>query len=172
MNAIPPTSPTNGRNIVIFSDGTGQRGGVYFDESRTNIYKLYRAARSGPDSNVLPERQQAFYDPGLGTQPEGGASLLRAWRAFYNLVSQATGLGITHNIIDCYTAIIQLWRPGDRIFLFGFSRGAYTIRCLATALCYSGIPTQSAPGVPLKRDAASARKLATAAKDRASRWPV
>jgi len=163
MTGIPSTSPTNARNIVIFSDGTGQRGGVYFDEARTNIYKLYRAARSGPDSNVPPERQLAFYDPGLGTQPESGDSLMRAWRAFYNLVSQATGLGITHNIIDCYTAIIQLWRPGDRIFLFGFSRGAYTVRCLATALCYSGIPTQTAPGVPLKRDAASARKLATTA---------
>ncbi|WP_426533806.1 T6SS phospholipase effector Tle1-like catalytic domain-containing protein [Bradyrhizobium sp. McL0615] len=157
-----PTSPI-GRNIIIFSDGTGQRGGVYFDEARTNIYKLYRAARSGPDSNVPPERQLAYYDPGLGTQPESGGSLLRAWRAFYNLVSQATGLGITHNIIDCYTAIIQLWRPGDRIFLFGFSRGAYTVRCLATALCYSGIPTQTAPGVPLKRNEASARKLATTA---------
>jgi uncharacterized protein (DUF2235 family) len=153
-----PTSPT-GRNIVIFSDGTGQRGGVYFDEARTNIYKLYRAARSGPDSNVPPERQLAYYDPGLGTQPESGGSVLRAWRAFYNLVSQATGLGITHNIVDCYAAIIQLWRPGDRIFLLGFSRGAYTVRCLATALCYSGIPTQMAPGVPLKRDEASARKL-------------
>jgi uncharacterized protein (DUF2235 family) len=163
MTEIPSTSPTNGRNIVIFSDGTGQRGGVYFDEARTNIYKLYRAARSGPDSNVSPDRQLAFYDPGLGTQPESGGALLGAWRAFYNLVSQATGLGITHNIIDCYTAIIQLWRPGDRIFFFGFSRGAYTVRCLATALCYSGIPTQMAPGVPLKRDAPSARKLATTA---------
>src|SRR5438067_10805772 len=65
-----PTSPT-GRNIVIFSDGTGQRGGVYFDEARTNIYKLYRATRSGPDSNVPSKRQLAFYDPGLGTQPQG-----------------------------------------------------------------------------------------------------
>jgi uncharacterized protein (DUF2235 family) len=163
MTEIPSEQPAKGRNIVILSDGTGQRGGVYFDEARTNIYKLYRAARSGPDSNVPPEKQQAFYDPGLGTQPESGGSILRTWRAFYNLVSQATGLGITHNIIDCYTAIIQLWRPGDRIFLFGFSRGAYTVRCLATALCYSGIPTQSALGVPLKLDEASARKLATEA---------
>src|SRR5450759_1574571 len=164
MDAPPPGNPAAaGRSLVIFSDGTGQRGGVYFDEARTNIYKLYRAARSGPDSNVPPDRQQAFYDPGLGTQPESGGSLLRAWRTFYNLVSQATGLGITHNIIDCYTAIIQLWRPGDRIFLFGFSRGAYTVRCLATALCLSGIPTQEGEDKPLKRDDASARKLATRA---------
>jgi uncharacterized protein (DUF2235 family) len=163
MSDIAATATPKGRNIVIFSDGTGQRGGVYFDEARTNIYKLYRAARPGPDSGVPPSRQLAFYDPGLGTQPEGGNSLMWAWRAFYNLVSQATGLGITRNIIDCYTAIIQLWQPGDRIFLFGFSRGAYTVRCLAAALCYCGIPTRAGPGKGLRLDNASARKLATEA---------
>lgn len=151
-----------GRNIVIFSDGTGQRGGVYFDEARTNIYKLYRAARCGPDSSIPPARQLAFYDPGLGTRSTGNV-LTSLGRTLYNYVSQATGLGITQNIIDCYTAIIQLWRPGDRIFLFGFSRGAYTVRCVATALCLSGIPTEDSKGNPLKRDEASARKLATRA---------
>jgi hypothetical protein len=40
------------KNIVILSDGTGQRGGLFFDERRSNIYKLYRASRSGPDSTV------------------------------------------------------------------------------------------------------------------------
>jgi uncharacterized protein (DUF2235 family) len=160
---VPPTQPaTAGRNIVIFSDGTGQRGGVYFDEARTNIYKLYRAARCGPDSSIPPEEQLAYYDPGLGTRSTGSI-LTSLWRTIYNYVSQATGLGITHNIIDCYTAIIQLWRPGDRIFLFGFSRGAYTVRCVATALCLCGIPTQEDRGNPLKRNEASARKLATSA---------
>src|ERR1700692_1051511 len=108
-----------GRNIVIFSDGTGQRGGVYFDEARTNIYKLFRATRVGPDNCVDPAQQVAFYDPGLGTQATDGEAVSRAYRTAYNFVSQATGLGITRNIIDCYAAIIQLWRPGDRIYLFG-----------------------------------------------------
>jgi uncharacterized protein (DUF2235 family) len=163
MSASPTAPPAAvGRNIVIFSDGTGQRGGVYFDEARTNVYKLYRAARSTPDSSISPERQLAFYDPGLGTRSTGNA-LTSLWRTIYNYVSQATGLGITHNIIDCYTAVIQLWRPGDRIFLFGFSRGAYTVRCLASALCLSGIPTEAGKGQPLRRDDASARKLATRA---------
>jgi uncharacterized protein (DUF2235 family) len=152
-----------GRNLIILSDGTGQRGGVFFDEARTNIYKLYRATRPAPDSAVPPAKQLAFYDPGLGTQATSGGTLTRTWRRFYNLVSQATGLGITRNIIDCYTAVIQLWRPGDRIFLIGFSRGAYTVRCLATALCYCGIPTHRANGRPLFLDEASARKLATEA---------
>lgn len=50
------------------------------------------------------------------------------------MAGQATGLGITTNIIDCYAAIVRIWEPGDRIFLFGFSRGAYTVRCLAAVL--------------------------------------
>jgi uncharacterized protein (DUF2235 family) len=71
-----------------------------------------------------------------------------------------TGFGISRNIIDCYTALIQLWRPGDRIFLFGFSRGAYTIRCLGGVIARCGIPTHPAGRQPLKIDASSANKLA------------
>jgi uncharacterized protein (DUF2235 family) len=162
-NDVLDPAGLKGRNIVIFSDGTGQRGGVYFDEARTNVYKLYRASRAAPDSSVDPERQLAFYDPGLGTLPEGGGTISRTWRRFYNLVSQATGLGITRNIIDCYAALIELWRPGDRIFLFGFSRGAYTVRCLGTAVCLCGIPTERGGDKPLRRDAGSARTLAARA---------
>src|SRR5690348_12621714 len=123
-----------GKNVVILSDGTGQVGGIYFDEARTNIYKLYRATRVGPDTKINPATQVAFYDPGLGTLGPGGTALQRSFRKVYNVICQATGLGITKNIIDCYVALIRLWRPGDRIFLFGFSRGAYTVRCLATVL--------------------------------------
>jgi uncharacterized protein (DUF2235 family) len=151
------------RNIIILSDGTGQRGGLYVDETRSNIYKLYRAARVAPDSTIDPGRQAAFYDPGLGTLQPGGTSIERAFRWLYNFVSQATGLGITRNIIDCYAAIVQLWRPGDRIFLFGFSRGAYTVRCLASVICYCGIPTSEQDGKPLRRDLGNARRVATRA---------
>jgi hypothetical protein len=158
-----------GRNIVILSDGTGQRGGVYFDEARINIYKLYRATRSAPDSTVPAARQVAFYDPGLGTQTTDGGFGSRLYRTVYNYVSQATGLGITRNIIDCYAAIIEIWRPGDRIFLFGFSRGADTVRCLAAALCQCGIPTRGWDGGPLKCDPASAQMLASRAVKSANR---
>src|SRR5687768_1345712 len=158
-----PGSPLRAtRNIVIFSDGTGQRGGVYVDEERSNVYKLYRATRAAPDSAIDPDKQVAFYDPGLGTLAAGGWSLQRFCRRVYNFVSQATGLGITQNIIDCYAALIQLWRPGDRIFLFGFSRGAYTVRCLSSIICKCGIPTDKAKQ-PLRRDPGSARKIAARA---------
>jgi uncharacterized protein (DUF2235 family) len=134
-----------------------------FDERRSNIYKLFRATRCGPDSFVNPAEQLTFYDPGLGTAPPGheGSGLIgTAARAFYNLVSQATGLGITRNIIDCYAAIIRLWRPGDRILLFGFSRGAYPVRCLSAVISLCGVPTRDKRRNPLRRDEKTARRIA------------
>ena len=152
------------KNIVIYSDGTGQRGGLMFDERRSNVYKLYRATRCGPDSSVNPAEQLTFYDPGLGTLPPGnGLLVVRAWRWFYNLASRATGLGLTGNIIDCYAAIVRMWQPGDRIFLFGFSRGAYTMRCLAAVLGMCGVPTQDKGKAPLRRDMKTAKRIAVEA---------
>ena len=155
-----------GKNIVIFSDGTGQRGGFFVDERRSNIYKLYRACRCGPDSSIYPAEQLAYYDPGIGTLPAGLGLLGATERKIHNLISQATGLGLTANIIDCYEAVVSLWEPGDRIFLFGFSRGAYTVRCLAAVLAFCGVPTRMKDGSPLKRDSASVRKIAKEAVKR------
>jgi len=149
-----------GKNIVIFSDGTGQRGGLLFDERRSNIYKLYRATRCGPDTSINPAEQLAFYDPGIGTLPAGIGFLEAIARKIYNLVSQATGLGLTKNIVDCYAAIIRMWQPGDRIFLYGFSRGAYTVRCVAAVLALCGVPTRMKDESQLRRDEGTARKIA------------
>lgn len=97
-----------GRNIVIFSDGTAQDGGITFDERRSNIYKLYRATRCGPDSIIDPEDQTAFYDPGLGSALDGDAPYRGILRGPYTLISKATGFGITANIIDCYAPLIRM----------------------------------------------------------------
>ncbi|HEV2897588.1 MAG TPA: DUF2235 domain-containing protein [Pseudaminobacter sp.] len=148
------------RNIVVFADGTGQRGGIFFDENRSNIYKLFRATRCGPEYSVNPAAQLAFYDPGVGTEPIEGNVFLRLFRRLHNLISQATGLGLTLNMIQCYAAIIRMWRPGDRIFLFGFSRGAYTVRALGGVLTYCGVPTRMPDGTPLLRDETSTIRIA------------
>ncbi|HET6158275.1 MAG TPA: DUF2235 domain-containing protein [Dongiaceae bacterium] len=153
------------RNIVIYSDGTGQRGGVLFDERRSNIYKLYRATRCGPDSSVDPAEQYAFYDPGIGTSKGARGVFGTAWDFIYNLVCQATGLGLTGNIIDCYAALVRNWRPGDRIFLFGFSRGAYTVRCLGAVIALCGIPTADGHE-PFKRDIKTSKRIAKEAVKR------
>src|SRR5467141_4047006 len=83
----------------------------------------------------------------------------RRARWVYNKISQATGLGITANIVDCYAALIRLWRPGDDIYLFGFSRGAYTVRCLASVVGMCGIP-QADGDQKIKLDLASSRRIA------------
>ena len=149
------------KNILIFSDGTGQSGGVTFDENRTNIYKLFRATRCGPDSTIDPSEQVAFYDPGLGSPRDNHFAFGWLGRKIYNFISEGTGFGITANIVDCYAALIRLWRPGDRIFLFGFSRGAYTVRCLAAVIANCGIPTHQPNGEAIKLDVASSKKLAS-----------
>lgn len=148
------------KNIVIFSDGTGQAGGINFDEARTNVYKLYRACRVGPDSPINPSEQIAFYDPGLGSAADGSQFKIGWMRWIYNLLSMATGLGITNNIIDCYAAIIRLYEDGDRIFLIGFSRGAYTVRSVAGVMSYCGIPRHLPDDAPLQLDLKGSRALA------------
>ena len=148
------------KNVLIFSDGTGQVGGVNFDEARTNIYKMYRATRVAPDSCINPSEQVAFYDPGIGSQTAGGPLSNRFFRWIYNLVSQATGFGLTANMIDCYAALIRLWEPGDKIYLFGFSRGAYTVRCLAAVIANCGIPTHELNGDRLHLDVKGSKELA------------
>ena len=93
-------------------------------------------------------------------------SRFKWWRRVYNFLGKATGLGITQNIIDCYAEIIRVWQPGDRIYMFGFSRGAYTVRCVGGVLKYCGVPTAVRHGsrvLSLKRDAKSARRIATEA---------
>jgi uncharacterized protein (DUF2235 family) len=166
-HAASPTPGAHvGKNILIFSDGTGQAGGFMPDEARSNVYKLFRATRVAPDSSIDPKLQLAFYDAGLGARGQGDAIKITWLRLFYNLLSKATGLGITQNIIDCYAEIIRVWQPGDRIYLFGFSRGAYTLRCVGGVLKACGVPTAVRQGGrvrPLRRDARTARRIATEA---------
>ncbi len=148
------------KNILIFSDGTGQAGGLLPDEERSNVYKLFAATRSDQQNGISPKDQVAFYDPGLGSSADGAEFKVGVFRKIYNVLAGATGLGITRNIEDCYCAILRLWRPGDRIWLIGFSRGAYTVRAVAGVLGLVGIPTEMPDGTPLRRDDTNLRAIA------------
>src|SRR6266567_7127755 len=75
-----------GKNILVFSDGTGLRGGIFFGEKRSNVYKLYRATYSGPNSRINPAEQLVFYDPGVGSIPRGWASAFGRW--CYNFIGK------------------------------------------------------------------------------------
>ncbi len=147
-----------GKNILIFADGTGNEGGLLPDESRTNIYKLYRATRTGSESSIDPAKQVALYIPGVGTPGTTAPSLLkRLWKT----LEQMVGGGLTAQIVDCYAAILNVWQPGDRIYLFGFSRGAYCVRCVAHVLEKVGIPTKT-DEKPISFEPKSLRTLAKA----------
>jgi uncharacterized protein (DUF2235 family) len=137
------------KNIVVYSDGTGQDGGVRPEQRVSNVYKMYRASQTGPDNPIDPTEQVAFYDPGLGTDI-GATALSAPWRFIQKLLGSVTGRGIVRNIADCYAFIINHYEPGDRVFLIGFSRGAYTIRSLANLLMLCGVPTETPTG-PLMR---------------------
>ncbi|MBX2991241.1 MAG: DUF2235 domain-containing protein [Bacteroidetes bacterium] len=112
-----------GKNIVVFSDGTGQEGGKTYN---TNVYKLF---------NMIEDRtkdQVAYYDRGLGT----------GWR---KVTGNMAGMGISRNIRDCYQFIFENFEADDNIYLFGFSRGATTVRSLSGFIHLFGILPQSRP---------------------------
>ena len=111
------------KNIVVLSDGTGQEGGKGHD---TNVYKLFRMLEDRTDKQVV------FYDEGLGTD----------WRKF---TGNAFGAGFSKNLLQCYQFIFENYNAGDRIYLFGFSRGAATVRSLASFIHYFGILPKSRP---------------------------
>jgi uncharacterized protein (DUF2235 family) len=148
------------KNILIFSDGTGQAGGLKPDQNLSNIYKLYRATRTGPESPIDPREQIAFYDAGLGTEIDAGRIPFEPIQRFRKMWSGATGTGISRNIADCYEAILKYYEDGDRVFLFGFSRGAYTARCVGGVMALCGIPTHAADGSPLPRFGKGLRRVA------------
>ncbi|MGH8945493.1 MAG: DUF2235 domain-containing protein [Acidimicrobiia bacterium] len=110
------------RNIVLCLDGTGNQLKA---KGNTNVVLLYQMLNLSE-----PDRQVAFYDPGVGTFAARGA-----WTSFSQklttLFGLAFGFGIKDNIADAYTYLMEQYRPGDRVFVFGFSRGAFTARALS-----------------------------------------
>lgn len=137
------------KNIVVFSDGTGQDGGVRPEQHVSNVYKMYRVCKVGPETGIDPSEQVAFYDPGLGTDI-GATALTAPVRLAQKMAASLSGRGITRNVADCYRFIVDHYEPGDRVFLIGFSRGAYTVRCVANLLMYCGVLTRGRDG-PLLR---------------------
>jgi uncharacterized protein (DUF2235 family) len=114
------------KNIIICSDGTGNSYG----ENNTNVVKLYEA--------IDKKSQCTFYDPGVGTLPFPYFSST-LYRAYKKLIGLAFGYGITQNIEDAYRFLMEYYEEGDKVFLFGFSRGAFTVRALAGMIYKVGL---------------------------------
>ena len=117
-----------GTNIVLCSDGTGNST---IKNRGTNVYKVYEAVDIVPSAGEA--RQIAFYDDGVGT---GSTRYLRAFGG-------AFGFGFARNLRDLYMSLARVYQPGDSIYLFGFSRGAYTVRGVAGLIATCGIVSGS-----------------------------
>ena len=112
-------------NIVICCDGTGNEYGSH----NTNVVETcVLAARN--------DAQVVYYDPGIGT---GGWEYHEDSGALRSRSDQATGHGLQKNVEDAYRYLMACRRDGDRVYLFGFSRGAFTVRSLAGMLFKCGL---------------------------------
>ncbi len=118
------------KNIVLCLDGTGNQ---LKDSGNTNIVKLYAMLDLSD-----PARQVAFYDPGIGTFSAQGAWTPVA-KKLTRVLGLAFGYGIKTNLSEAYIYLMQTYEPGDRVFIFGFSRGAYTARLLAAMTYRAGL---------------------------------
>lgn len=117
-----------GKNIVICCDGTANE----FAEDNTNVVKLYYTLEQDATKQVT------YYHPGLGTMEPAGA-LTTVARKFTKLLGMAIGYGLSNDIRDVYTFLMEQFEPGDHVYLFGFSRGAYTVRAVASLLRMYGL---------------------------------
>ena len=115
------------RKYVLFADGTGNA----FTTQESNVWRLYEALdRSKPD-------QVAYYIKGVGTA---------GWRPLAAL-DGATGIGVPANVRKLYRFLCWNWQPGDQIYIFGFSRGAFTARTLVALISSQGLVPAEIDGV-------------------------
>jgi uncharacterized protein (DUF2235 family) len=108
------------KNIILFSDGTGNAASSFW---RTNVWRMFQAV------NLAGDRQVARYDDGVGT-----SSFLPL-----AIIGGAFGYGLKRNVIDLYEFVCRNYSAGDRIYVFGFSRGAFTVRVLVGFILQQGL---------------------------------
>ncbi|WGD31559.1 DUF2235 domain-containing protein [Ancylobacter sp. WKF20] len=110
------------RRLILCLDGTWNDPN---SEDITNIVRLRDMLQPGVTDGV---EQRIYYDEGVGTA--GG---------FDKLAGGAIGTGLDVNVRQAYRFLSQFYAPGDDIFIFGFSRGAFTARSLAGYIGASGL---------------------------------
>ena len=114
------------KNIALLADGTGNSAAKF---NRTNVWRLYQALDTAVAQPGLQTQQLAYYHDGVGT------SSLRPLA----LLGGAFGWGLKRNLIDMYKFLCRNYADDDRIYLFGFSRGAFTVRVLGGLIAREGL---------------------------------
>ena len=116
------------RNLVLCLDGTNNQ----FGTNNTSVIRLAQTLQRGSDA------QHLYYDPGVGTMPDP-AALLGVTKRMSQWIALAFAIDLRRQVMQAYGYLVDNWRPGDRLFLFGFSRGAYAARVLTGILQTLGL---------------------------------
>jgi uncharacterized protein (DUF2235 family) len=130
MDSIP-----SGRQLVICCDGTNNN--LTGKSCDTNVVKLAQLlAQSLANANQI-----VFYDPGVGNAGElpGATWVDGVSRWAQRVAGLAFGRGVYENMAECYLFLMRHYQPGDQIYIFGFSRGAFTARSVGGLVNQFGI---------------------------------
>ncbi|KAI1800010.1 hypothetical protein F4811DRAFT_541352 [Daldinia bambusicola] len=135
MNPAKETLRTP-RKLVLCFDGTGNK--FRGDDSDSNILKIFRCLDREAGG------QYHYYQPGIGTYIVSNSlshtSLSARFRSWYlKAKDSAIGSSFDHHVVGGYRFLMRFYQPGDEIYFFGFSRGAYVARFLAEMLDYIGL---------------------------------
>ena len=120
---MPDTTAPAKRRLIACCDGTWNKPDSY--GGSTNIIKLVRVIKT---SSASGQSQIVYYHPGVGT-----GNVVDRW------IGGGTGVGLSENVRSTYAFFVDNYQDGDEIFLFGFSRGAYTARSVAGMIGHVGI---------------------------------
>jgi uncharacterized protein (DUF2235 family) len=116
-------------NVVLCCDGTGNK----LDVATSNVVRLFSIARRD-----RPLDQVVYYHPGIGTMP-ARAALTSASRWATKTAGNAAGYGLLDDVADLYAYLMDVLGDHDQLFIFGFSRGAFTARVLAGLIHRLGV---------------------------------
>ncbi len=121
------------RQLIVCCDGTNNN--LTGRSKDTNVAQLCELFAPDVNDQIL------YYDPGVGNASEllGATFTDRFSRSFDRYYGLAFGEGIYENVAQAYRFLMRNWQPGDQIFLFGFSRGAFTVRSVAGMVNQFGI---------------------------------
>lgn len=122
------------KNLILCCDGTSNE----FGRTNTNVVRLFQCLDRSPAAG-----QVAYYDPGVGTLATPTLAT-RTARALSRGIGLAFGAGIITNINEAICFLMQQYEQGDQVYIFGFSRGAYTARAIAGLLHKCGLPEAGA----------------------------
>jgi uncharacterized protein (DUF2235 family) len=122
------------RQLVVLCDGTNNN--FTAGTADTNVARLCVALQSQPSQGQL-----VFYDPGVGNSGTLPPVTWIDWVSHHinRLSGLAFGRGVYDNIAEAYGWLVRHWQPGDEIYVFGFSRGAFTARAVAGLVNQYGI---------------------------------